>query len=937
MKRFLQILGVFLLLLLSALILVPIIFKDEIIARAKTEINNQLNAEVNFEDIDISLFRSFPNFSMDIDAFTVDGTGTFEGKRLASIGNFNLELNLFSVMAGDQFEIEGISISDADFHVLIDAEGNANYDITKASEVPEEEAPADTASGFKLTLKEYAFKNINLVYDDQQGNIKAVLKGFNHSGSGDFSEEVVNLSTRTTIEALSVGMDGLDYLYRTQAFADIDLSFDQPNFKLTLMDNTIGINELRTKVEGYVALPTDDIEMDLKFSAPQSEFKSVLSLVPAIFLEGFETIKTTGTFSLDGMVKGVYNGEREVYPSFDINFMVNNGTFRYPDLPAGVEGIEVEAHISNPSNTLDATVVNIPKAKALVANSPFSARMLLKTPMSDPQFDVEVHTDMNLANLKKVVPASGFDYSGTLKGDVALAGRMSDIDKENYEAVNISGVASAQNIVLRSDSLPFSVEVSNAQMDFTPQKVNIPALNMKVGRSDFAANGSINNLLNYVLQDSTLQANFSLNSNLIDVNELFAAAPSGGGETATPDTASPMEVVRLPENINFSLISKVDRLLYDNLEISDLQGEVLLARGAARLRDVKMQLLGGQIVLDGTYNSVPAAPEADMNFKLSNFGFKETYNSFVTFEKLAPIMASASGTFSTGFSFKTSLNPDMTPDLSSLIADGALQTSGLEVAPKSLSKLADILKNPSLSKLDIGKVDLSFEVQDGRVAVAPFKFNAGNIPVEVSGSNGLDQTLDYTMDLKLPVSGIGANDLLSNLGVAQGGKVDIAVLIGGTVQNPKVSTSLGNIANNALDNLKNQAQAKLDEAKDEAIDKANEEAQKLIDAAEAKGDALIAEAQKQAATIKSEAKIAADKIRTEAEAQATKLENEAKGNILKEQGARIAAKKIRDEAREKADKLEAEAAKRADALVDKAKAEKEKLVEAAREKGKINK
>jgi hypothetical protein len=937
MKRFLQILGVFLLLLLSALILIPIVFKDEIIARAKTEINKQLEAEVDFKDIDISLFKNFPNFSLDIEAFTVDGKGTFEGRRLASIGNFNVELNLFSVMAGDKFEVEGIHINDADFYVLIDAEGNANYDIMKATDSTEVESPSDTASGFTLTLKEYAFNNVNLVYDDQQGAMKAIIKGLNHQGNGDFTEAIVNLNTHTDIEALTVGMEGIDYLYRTEVFADINLSFDQPNFKLTLMDNTIGLNELRTKVQGYVALPTDDIEMDLKFSAPQSEFKSVLSLVPAIFLEGFETIKTTGTFSLDGMVKGIFNGEKEVYPSFDINFLVNDGTFRYPDLPAGVEGINVEAHISNPSNTLDATVINIPKANALVANSPFSARMLLKTPMSDPQFDVEVHTNMNLANLKKVVPANNFDYSGTLKGDVAMAGRMSDIDKENYEAVNISGAASAQNIVLKSDSLPFPIEVRSAQMDFTPQKVEIPNLNMKVGRSDFAANGSINNLLKYVLQDSTLEANFNLNSSLIDVNELFAAVPSGGSETATPDTSSPMEVVRLPENINFSLLSKVDKLLYDNLEITALQGEVLLQRGVARLRDLSMSLLGGQIAMDGTYNSVPAAPEADMNFKLSNFGFKETYNAFVTFEKLAPIMNTASGTFSTGFTFKTSLNPDMSPDLSSLVADGALQTAGLEVAPKSLSKLADILKNPSLAKLDIGKVDLSFEIKDGRVEVAPFNFKAGNIPVEVKGSNGLDQTLDYTMDLKLPVSGIGANNLLSNVGVAQGGKVDVRVLIGGTVKNPKVSTSLGNLVNNALDNLKNQAQAKLDEVKNEAIDKANEEAQKLIDAAEAKGDALIAEAEKQAANIKAEAKTAADKIRSEGEAQATKLENEAKGNILKEQGARIAAKKIRDEARDKAAKLEAEAAKRADALVAKAKAEKEKLVEEAREKGKINK
>ncbi len=937
MKRFLKILGVLLLLLLAAIILIPILFKDEIIDRAKSEASQQLEARVDFGDIDISLFRSFPNFSLGIEQFTVEGTGRFEGTQLASIGNFTLELNLFSVMAGSTFEVEAIRISNADIHLLVDAEGNANYLITKTSEADAPVQADTTSSGFTLRLKEWAFDNVNLVYEDKQGALKARVREFNQSGSGDFTEEIVNVITQTEVGELSVGMGGIDYLYKTKAFADVELVYDQPEATLTLKENTFGLNNVRLKMDGSIAMPDEGMALDLSFEAPQNEFKSVLSLIPAVFLEGFERVKTTGTFALSGKVKGKYDAASEVYPSFEVDLFVRNASFRYPDLPAGVNDIHIEAHIKNPSNELNATIIDIPMAEAMVANSPFKARMLLKTPISDPQFDVAVNTDMQLESLGEVVPASGFDYKGRVKGNIAMAGRMSDINAERYEAVQVNGKLEAAGVVLKNDSLSFPIKVDKAEMDFTPQQVNLTALQMELGNSDFAANGSVDNLLNYLLEDSVLQADFTLESQLIDLNQLFAAVPQGGeAEKAENEPASPMEAIRLPKNVDFVLISTVQKVLYDDLEINDLEGVVELNRGVAELRDLEMHMLNGRVAMNGSYNSVPPSPVADVDFKISNFGFKEAVQHFVSFQKLAPIMESATGSFSTGFTFSSKLNPDMTPDLSTILAKGALQTQGLTVSPKSLNKLANNLKNQSLATLDLGKVNLSFAVENGRVQVEPFQTSAGSLSATVQGSNGLDQSLDYTMDMNIPASGIGANELLSSIGVARGGKVAVKVLIGGTVSDPEVRTSLGDLVGDAFNNLKDQAEAKVEEVKQEAIDQVNEEAQKLIDAAEAKGDQLIAEAEKQAANIRATAKAQADKLRREAENQATKLEEEAKGNILKEQGARLAAKKLREEADEKARLLEAEAEKRANALVDKAREEKQKLVEEAREKGKIS-
>lgn len=937
MKRLFQVLGTLILLVVAAAIILPIVFKDEIIARAKEEMNKNLTATVDFKDIDISLFRSFPDFALTLEETTVDGQGIFEGTRLAEIGSFNVDLNLYSVISGNTYEIEGIQIKDATVHVIVDTSGAANYDIVKASEEEVEvEEATEEPSSFQLNLKGYELENFNLIYDDRPGAMAVHIKNLNHKGSGDFTEVVVNLTTKTTIDALTFDYDGVAYLSKTKLDADINVAFDQEAFKITFKENKVALNDLALKFDGWLLMPEEDIDMDISFEAPDNNFKSVLSLIPAVYAEDFSSVKTTGDFNLKGMAKGKYSDEPETYPAFDLVFNINNATFRYPDLPAGVDGINVKAHIFNKTSDLDGMVIDVPTASAVVAGSPINASLNLKTPMSDPQIAMFVKTDFDLANVAKVVPASGFDYSGRVKADLDLATRMSDIDNERYENVKAEGNLLIEGMNLKSDSLPYDVALSKMEMAFSPQYVDLKAFDSKIGKSDIAANGRIDNLLGYALEDQTLKANFNISSNLLDLNELSGPSEESAEEsTETTEAESALEVIRLPQDVDATLTASLQKVIYDNLEIENVNGTIALKDGAASMTNVNMEMLEGKMLLDGVYDSKPAAPEVDFKMNIENFSFKESFEKFVTIQKMAPIMESTEGSYGTVLDFTSKLNPDMSPDLASVNAAGKLTTSKITTSPESMKKLAKTLKNDKLASLNLNKVNLTYTIKDGRVNVDPFDIKAGDVTAKVSGSNGLDQTLDYTMDMKIPTSGIEANGILEQIGATSGGKLDMKVLIGGTVQDPKVTTDLGNLAGNIVDNLKEQAKEKVEEVKKEAIDKANAEAQKLIDEAEKKGDELIAKAQEAGNKLKAEAKKQADNIRAEGKKNAQKARDEGKGNPLKKLAADKAGDEIEKKAEEAAKKVEDEANKQANSLLNEAKKQKEELVKNAREEAKI--
>ena len=65
--------------LLVAAILVPFLFKDRIVERLRTELNERIDATVTFSEIDVSLLSTFPTLTARVERLAIAGKGEFEG------------------------------------------------------------------------------------------------------------------------------------------------------------------------------------------------------------------------------------------------------------------------------------------------------------------------------------------------------------------------------------------------------------------------------------------------------------------------------------------------------------------------------------------------------------------------------------------------------------------------------------------------------------------------------------------------------------------------------------------------------------------------------------------------------------------------------------------------------------------------------------------
>lgn len=935
-------LGILFGLLLIAVIAIPVIYKDDIVQLIKTEANNNLNAELDFGEFDLSMIKTFPNLYFEINDLKVTNKAPFEGTELASIKSFNFTIDIMSVISGDAIQIRAINIIDPTFNVKVLEDGKANWDIAMASSdtTVTTAEPVDTsASAFKLGLKKLSIVNANILYEDKSLPMFTELKNMNYEMSGDFTETVFNLNNKLGIESFTLDFDGVRYLKNVNTSFTAEFAIDMDSAKYQFLRNELKMNELILGFEGWLAMPGDDIDMDINFQTNKPSFATILSLIPGAYTADFKNVETKGELTLGGYAKGIYNDNR--MPAFGLNLAIEEAMFKYPDLPMPVENIALMLFINNPDGDLDHTVVDIPNFHFELAKEIFDLHLSTRTPMSDPYIDFGAVGKMHLEYLTKAFPIDGVEkLTGLMDMDLQAKGNLSTIEKERYEDFNTSGHLDITNMHYVSVDLPNEMVLQKLSMNFNPRNVTLNALNVVIGKSDLQMNGAIDNFIAYALADSVLKGSMNIYSNVFDANEWLEEETTTDGTTTenVVDTSS-LEVAEVPKNIDFVITADMKKLLYDNMEITNIKGNIIVRDGIAKLTNTTMNMLGGDIAMSGTYHTLDAEkPYYDFIMDLKNMDIQKSAVTFNTIEEYAPVAKASQGTFATHMSIAGYLGKDMYPIYETMSGKGTLNVRNMVVQGFPITdKIGDALKYEEIKRLKADKFDANFEIKDSRIYLEPFDITANGLKMNIGGSNGLDETIDYKIKTAFPRNKLGGttqavDGLLSSLGkgaIKAGENINIDMTVTGTMSDPKIGFGVNDLAKNIKEDIKDKAKEEIDklknQAKDELDAKKKEAEEKARAEARAKADQIIKEAEQKAATVRAEGKKLADQIRAEGEANAKKIEAEAK-NPLQKTAAKVAADKIRAESKDKAAKVESEANTKANNIVTEAKKQADALV-----------
>jgi len=960
MKKALKIFGGLILFILLLMILVPYLYKDKLIELVKTEANKNLNATLDFGDVDLTFFAHFPNLTLKIEDLTLTGKDEFEGIQLINIHSFNLVIGLGKVLKGNEIpDINKVYIEDPIVTAIVLKNGRVNWDIVK-KEVDngnENTGGTDTSkpTDINVNLRYYEIKNAQINYTDNLSDMVLVIDGLNHSGSGNFGLDGLSLSTKTHIENIMFQMDKTRYIDNFSIDAALNFGVGLDLMRFTITKGDIFLNKFELQTTGYFEMPGDDIKMDIKFNSPSTGLKQLMALAPEEYTGDLDEYKFTGKVSFNGWLKGVYNDIQ--IPLFGVNLSVNDGSFHYAELPKSAENIEIRTDINlKNSKDMNSLVVDVSQFDMDLGGNPIRASLYLVNPMTSMDVKSTMKANIDLASLKDVLPIEKKDeLQGKIESDLNFEGSLEAAGNENYDKLRANGFVKMNDFIYRSPAFTQPVYIDNTELQFNLDKAELKSFHAKIGKSDFNATGQLVGFLPYTLMDKELKGSLTYHSDYLDLNELIDLMQPETGESKStlasnstkvntvPKTKVKTEeletenktVVKvekktsdnppsinksssktktnvvsnenvvpeellLPENVNFVLYADISKIKYQEINMTSFKGLMRFKKGRLILEKCRLNTLGGNVVLNGSFDELKKDVfKISFDFKMKNLNIKQTAGKIEMVKKYAPMAQYTQGTFSTDLIYRSLLDKDFGPKYNTVYSKGRLRTHNVKIEGyKPLDTFAQITKTGDIVHQQFDDLDIDYEIIDGKAFIKPFNFKLDKLTGSSSGTIDLEQNVDFLVHLKIPTEMLGqdANQLMGQFAGALAG-FGLKVDV---PENIEMDVAISGKVDNP--NFKPSISGlSSDNAKKAIEKKVGEELEKAKEEAKkrasAEADKILRDAQKQADELMKNARAEVKKLKAEGYKQADDLVKNSSGMLEK-----IAAQAASDELKKQIDK-----------------------------------
>ena len=597
MKRIIKYLFLLLLGIIIALVLIPFLFKDQIIEEIEKYANENINAELKFEDVSLSLIKSFPNATIGISGISITGQDEFKDVVLFSADELQVETNIKEAIASTGgFTIKEFALDNGVINIINTKSGKANYDITKDTG----ETSSDASSDIKLALQSYSITSTDISYRDYQSDLSFEALDFNQEGSGDFTLDEFVLDTKNDIGKVSMNSGGINYLKNTPISGPLDVAVNLTESTYTLKDNNIKIHDLLLKLIGMIDINDNDMNIDLAIDSNEGDIRNFLSLIPNAYYDKLPALETKGDASISAKIKGKYSDNS--FPALDLSINTKDGYIASSDLPSPIKNLNMNFSAKATEGSWNDLMVDIPQFSLTTLDKPFSGKINLKNVMADPIIDMMMKGELDMTTIGKLIGGDDINFqSGTLATDFILNGKQSDFENEKYGDIQFDGDASLKNF--KADYYEYKdIVIDDVDANFKPSVLSLQGLSGKLGYSDFEGNFTLQNPMAYFMTDKSMKGNIDIRSNLLDLTPYMTEESSPSPETVSTTSEETFDESLVKESsINYNV--DIKELRYPDYKIENIKSNGTLSADHINLNRSSIELNDQAITFDGSLDN----------------------------------------------------------------------------------------------------------------------------------------------------------------------------------------------------------------------------------------------------------------------------------------------------------------------------------------------
>jgi len=811
MKTLLKYTIIFIGILFTTLIITPFFFKDRIKDSVISTINNNIEAKINFDNINFSFIKDFPHASISITNLSVITKSPFEGDTLIYANSITAKMAITEIFKSSDrpINIQEFSIKNALANIIFNEKGISNYDISIKNTKNDENTSNKVSknNNLALSIQKYRLENVRLTYTDKSTKTKLVLDKINHIGKGDFTSNFLDLDTHTSVIA-TIDFNGINYTNSTNLLLDAILSLDLERNKLSFKENIAHVNNIPLKFDGFIQLNDKGQQYDIKFSTPTSSFDSAMKLIPSAFVNT-KDVKTTGNFSLNGWINGIFSENK--IPLFNIEMFSDKASIKYSELPKTIENISIDTKIINQTGEIKDTYLDINKFSFKIDNDIFNIKAKISDITKNIRVNANVDGIINLANLSNAYPLNlEQKLSGIIKTNIDIILDINSLKQKKYENINTKGALNLTNFTYKSEEFSKPFTISQMDLKFNPSYVQMNKLNAKIGDSDLQVRGNLDNFYGFLFKKQVLKGEFDLKSDIIKISDLLTTNKSNKNISDRVNTISVTEKAKIPSFLNCKININIKKLIYDDLNLENVLGNITIKNETLRIHNLKTNIFEGNIGINGNISTKLDKPTFDINLNLENLDISQSFSQLRMLEKIAPISNAVTGKINSKIKVSGNLHDkELTPEISSIKGSllGELHNTKIDrTKSKLLSNLDNSLNLINLDNINLDKLKVDLTFENEKVNIKPMYINYQDISIKLSGSHSFDESMDYNAIFNVPAKYFSNNieDFFTNKNDIGEITVPISAKITGKFSSPKIQTDINQVLNNISKQILNK-------------------------------------------------------------------------------------------------------------------------------------
>lgn len=739
--------------LVLLLALLVFLFEDKIKNYAVEYLNSYLNTEVRVESIDLNLISTFPYASLEFTNVIIKDPPQVNKLRdtLLYTEKLYLQFSLWDLLSND-YSVEKIAMKNADLRLYIDEKGNENYVIWKSSESKEK-------GNFSFKLKDFHLENVKISYRNKTNFQDYQFKSQELRLKGNFTEDVYDLESKVNTEIIHFKSKGITFIKNKKTELDFNLNINRNKHLISFNTGRFRLGDMNFDVEGSLSDTTNG-ECNINIKGKEINIHSLLKTFPSLLGDDLEQYSTEGELKFFAQLHGPVN-----HPEVKASFNIENASLHEKTSGVRLKNLNFKGElIAGKKEEKDQLLLEDLSGK--FNDAPFNGKILLQD-FENPKMDAALNGNFDLRALhqffkfKEVEQTEGFlSVSAKVKSRFVL-------DKEtetwSMDIQSASGNARVEKMALSLKDHPVKYSGFDGEFSLQGNNAFVENLNGNLGKSDIMINGVLQNLVPYLLlKKQKLNVVADLQSELIDLNDLLAAAPEKEPKVNEKNNSR----LKFPSDINFNLNASVNKIEYSTFEAKNLRGNFKLIDkvfSGDRLSLLFAKgLCTGNLEIDGRSDEAFAVTSS---VNISDMDIRETFVLFKNFGQEVVTDKNVKGTLSATVSFGMVMDPTLKIDQNKIVSVAQVMLKNGELNElQSFKDIADYMRKDKKIKMALGKniddlekrlnnirfseLKNTISIKNGIITIPEMDIKSSALTVQLSGEHHFDNQIDYHINFR---------------------------------------------------------------------------------------------------------------------------------------------------------------------------------------------